>query len=103
MDLSLDDMVQIEIRDQGIGIPEESKQHIFERFYRAKNALHIQGTGIGLNIVKRHLHHLKGTIEIESMENMGTEVILRLPILSKETILVNRQKEENSLINRITR
>ena len=101
--ISLDDMVQIEIRDQGIGIPEESKQHIFERFYRAKNALHIQGTGIGLNIVKRHLHHLKGTVEIESMENMGTEVILRLPILSKETILVNRQKEEKSLINRITR
>ncbi len=82
--VEVDDMVRIDIRDEGIGIPEEAKKHIFNQFYRAKNVLHIQGTGIGLNIVRRHLRRMKGSIEIKSRENEGTEVSICMPILSEE-------------------
>lgn len=84
VEVEVDDMVRVDIRDEGIGIPEEAKKHIFNQFYRAKNVLHIQGTGIGLNIVRRHLRRMKGTIEINSEENKGTEVSICLPILSEE-------------------
>ena len=79
--IHINDTVHIEIRDEGIGIPEEAMSHIFDRFYRAKNVLHIQGTGIGLNIVRRHLHRMKGSIEISSKENEGTTVFLNLPVM----------------------
>ncbi len=79
--IRINDTVHIEIRDEGIGIPEEAMSHIFDRFYRAKNVLHIQGTGIGLNIVRRHLHRMKGSIEISSKENEGTTVFLNLPVM----------------------
>lgn len=79
--IRINDTLQIEIRDEGIGIPEEAKEHIFDRFYRAKNVLHIQGTGIGLNIVRRHLLSMKGSIEVRSKENEGTTVFLSLPVM----------------------
>ena len=79
--IRINDTVHIEIQDEGIGIPEEAMAHIFDRFYRAKNVLHIQGTGIGLNIVRRHLHRMKGSIEISSKENEGTTVFLNLPVM----------------------
>ena len=79
--IRIKDTVNIEIRDEGIGIPEEAKEHIFDRFYRAKNVLHIQGTGIGLNIVRRHLQSMKGSIEVRSEENKGTTVYLSLPVM----------------------
>lgn len=83
VNIKMDDKVRIEIRDEGIGIPEEAKKHIFERFFRARNVLHIQGTGIGLNIVRRHLHRMKGTIDIQSEENVGTTVSLTIPIFKE--------------------
>jgi PAS domain S-box-containing protein len=82
--IAINDSVLIEIRDEGIGIPDEAMEHIFDRFYRARNVLHIQGTGIGLNIVRRHLERMKGSIEISSKENEGTTVFLSLPVLSQE-------------------
>ncbi|UCE94247.1 MAG: PAS domain S-box protein [Flavobacteriaceae bacterium] len=72
--------MNIVIKDDGIGIPNEAKEHIFDRFYRAKNALPIQGTGIGLNIVKRHLQKINGSIHVESEETKGTEVTISLPL-----------------------
>ncbi len=57
---------------------------MFERFYRAKNALPIQGTGIGLNIVKRHIEKLNGSILIESEENKGTRVVLKIPLINNK-------------------
>ncbi|MFT5167014.1 MAG: signal transduction histidine kinase, partial [Saprospiraceae bacterium] len=45
----------VEIRDKGIGIPEEDQEHLFSRFFRATNATTIQGTDLGLTIVKRYL------------------------------------------------
>ena len=74
------------VEDHGIGIPTEAQNYIFERFYRAKNALHIQGTGLGLNIVKRHLEKLHGSVLLESTENVGTKVILKVPIINRKEL-----------------
>lgn len=66
--------------DQGIGIPQKDKVHIFERYFRAENALLNQGTGIGLNIIKVHLENLGGNITFESEENKGSTFSVKLPI-----------------------
>lgn len=74
-----DDFVKIAISDKGIGIPEEEQKNIFKRFFRASNASHFQGTGIGLNIVKANVEGLGGTIHFISKENRGSTFIIRLP------------------------
>lgn len=56
----------ITVTDQGVGIPPEDQQHLFERFFRGSNVMTIQGTGLGLNIVRRYLDLLGGTIEFTS-------------------------------------
>ena len=69
--------------DQGMGIPEKDQKHIFERYFRAENALLNQGTGIGLNIAKVHLENLGGNISFTSKENSGTKFIVELPIVKE--------------------
>jgi signal transduction histidine kinase len=69
----------IEIKDEGMGIPDEDKKHLFERFFRAGNVLNIQGTGLGLHIVKRYLDLLEGTILFESIYGQGTTFIIEIP------------------------
>ncbi|MFT3884687.1 MAG: PAS domain-containing sensor histidine kinase [Flavobacteriales bacterium] len=56
----------IVVKDEGIGIPEEDQQHLFQRFFRGGNATTIQGTGLGLNIVTRYLDLMSGTIRFTS-------------------------------------
>ena len=68
------------VTDKGIGIPIKDQKHIFERYFRAENALLNQGTGIGLNIVKVHLENLGGNISFSSEEDSGTKFIVELPI-----------------------
>lgn len=72
--------LKIEICDRGIGIPDEEKQHMFERFFRAKNAVNIGGTGLGLNIVKKYIELLEGKIEFESKAGEGTTFTLFIPL-----------------------
>lgn len=67
------------ITDKGIGIPEVDQKQIFNRYFRAENALLTQGTGIGLNIVKSHLNNLGGSISFESQENKGSTFTIQLP------------------------
>ena len=67
------------ISDEGMGVPEKDQKNIFNRYFRAENALLIQGTGIGLNIVKTHLENLGGKIEFESEENKGTTFTVTIP------------------------
>jgi len=69
------------VEDQGIGIPQKDQKHIFERYFRAENAVLNQGTGIGLNIARTHLENLGGSIEFTSIENEGTKFVVKLPIL----------------------
>jgi PAS domain S-box-containing protein len=66
------------IKDNGIGIPKADQKNIFNRYFRAENALLTQGTGIGLNIVKSHLQNLGGTITFESKENIGSAFTMKI-------------------------
>ncbi len=72
------DHTLIAIKDEGIGIPEEEQEHLFSSFFRARNASNIQGTGLGLNIVKRYLDLLGGSIHLESQLHKGTTVTIRI-------------------------
>lgn len=69
----------IRITDYGIGIPEEEQQHLFTRFFRAYNVENIQGTGLGLNIVKRYVDMMNGDISFESKPGKGTSFRVTLP------------------------
>lgn len=72
------------IKDNGIGIPEIDQKSIFNRYFRAENALLTQGTGIGLNIVKSHLENLGGTINFVSEENRGSTFTIKLQNKAKQ-------------------
>ncbi|MFD2697641.1 ATP-binding protein [Mesonia sediminis] len=69
----------IAIIDEGIGIPKEEQKFIFDRYFRAENALIAEGTGIGLNIIKNHLENLQGDISFKSIENKGSTFTLKIP------------------------
>ena len=71
--------VKISVTDNGIGISEEDQKHLFERFFRGKNATHIQGTGLGLNIVLKYAELMKGKLDFDSIENKGTTFTLIIP------------------------
>lgn len=58
--------LMITVVDQGMGIPAEDQKHLFDRFFRGSNVMTIQGTGLGLNIVKRYLDLMGGTIRFTS-------------------------------------
>lgn len=75
----LNSSIKILVKDSGIGIPKEDQQHLFGRFFRGNNATHIQGTGLGLNIVARYVDLMNGTINYESKENIGTTFIIIIP------------------------
>jgi signal transduction histidine kinase len=70
--------ILIEIKDQGIGIPEADQSHIFSKFFRARNTGKMPGTGLGLNIVKRYVELLGGEISMQSEENVGSCFRVRL-------------------------
>lgn len=72
----------ISVADTGIGIPERHRERIFERFYRVdkSRSKQIGGTGLGLSIVKHSVQLLGGRIDLESAENVGTTITVRLPI-----------------------
>jgi hypothetical protein len=71
------------IKDQGIGIPKNDQKFVYNRYFRAENVLNIQGTGIGLNIVKEHLKNLGGSINFISTENKGSVFYVELPIIKE--------------------
>lgn len=71
--------VSLEVQDEGIGIPEEEKDKLFERFFRAKNVQNIQGTGLGLNIVKQYVDLMDGSISFKSKTNEGTTFLVKWP------------------------
>lgn len=74
-----DQYMEIRVRDEGIGIPEDEQAHMFERFFRANNVTNIQGTGLGLHIVKRYVDLLDGTISFTSEQGHGTEFRISIP------------------------
>ncbi|MCX7779081.1 MAG: HAMP domain-containing histidine kinase [Patescibacteria group bacterium] len=76
-----DTEIIISIKDEGIGIPKDKQKDIFQKFFRAPNALRYQpdGTGLGLYIVKKLIDDLKGKIWFESEENKGSTFYFTLP------------------------
>ncbi len=76
------DTLKIKVTDQGIGIPENEQHQIFKRFYRGQNANNVEGTGLGLNIAKKYIRLLKGTIEFTSQLNKGTTFIAIIPVMN---------------------
>lgn len=71
--------ITIIVKDNGIGIAKEDQQYLFERFFRAKNATNIQGTGLGLTIIVKYLEALNGRIDFESELNEGTKFTITIP------------------------
>lgn len=75
-----DNTIFISVKDHGIGIPEDEQQNVFLRFFRAQNVMTTQGTGLGLNIVKRYIELLDGTIAFTSSAGEGTTFVVTLPL-----------------------
>nr|WP_067291735.1 ATP-binding protein [Marinobacterium profundum] len=79
-------MLQVKVRDQGIGMSEVDLKHIFTRFYRADKSGSIPGTGLGMSIAWEiiALHH--GSIEVQSEPGKGTMVTVKLPCVSEPAL-----------------
>lgn len=75
--------IAIEVKDEGMGMSADDKRHLFERFFRGKNAANIQGTGLGLNIVKKYLDLMGGEIEYESELGKGSMFRVKFEINEK--------------------
>jgi len=75
------DLSTLSVKDNGIGIPPDKKDRVFERFYRVdkSHSKAIGGTGLGLSIVKHAAAYHKAKLEIESAEGVGTEILVRFP------------------------
>ncbi len=73
-----DQLVTIQVRDYGIGISKEDQTHLFERFFRAHNAMNIQGTGLGLNIVQKYVELMGGKITFQSELGEGSTFIVEI-------------------------
>ena len=80
----IEDAIQIEIIDFGIGIPEEEQSKLFNTFFRASNTNGYQGTGLGLYIVKTFTEKNSGTIKLESTLGKGTQVTFQFPIANQD-------------------
>lgn len=74
--------IYLEIEDKGIGIPEEEQKNMFSKFFRAKNSLNIQGTGLGLHIIKYYIELMNGSITFSSKEGEGTTFFIEIPCKS---------------------
>ena len=79
--------LHLEVRDEGIGIAAADQKYLFTRFYRATNADHIQGTGLGLNIVKRYVELLGGEISCSSTINKGSVFRFHIPLAAVDNDL----------------
>lgn len=75
--------LELSVTDQGIGISTEDQRHLFQRFFRGRNAGNIQGTGLGLHIVGKYLELMKGKISLKSVMNEGTSFSVHLPLNGK--------------------
>ncbi len=79
-----DGFVRIEVSDTGLGMSEEDRSHLFERFFRSQTALErqIQGTGLGLYISRAIVEAHGGRIGVTSVEGEGTTFLVELPVLA---------------------
>ncbi|MGK9146347.1 two-component sensor histidine kinase [Plantibacter flavus] len=78
---SVDDVVEVAVTDQGVGIAEEDRDRVFERFFRVDQARsrHTGGTGLGLSIVKHTVQNHGGEVKVWSQLGRGSTFTIRLP------------------------
>jgi two-component system sensor histidine kinase SenX3 len=95
-------LAEIDVVDQGIGIPSAEQERIFERFYRVDPARSRMtgGTGLGLSIVKHIARNHGGDVRVVSQEGVGSTFTLRLPLLSPTSDSVRRQVEPATVVRR---
>lgn len=74
------DEATISVADSGLGISKEDQEHLFSSFFRGKNAVNIQGTGLGLHIVKRYTDLLGGEVYVKSDLDKGTTITVSIPV-----------------------
>jgi PAS domain S-box-containing protein len=74
----VDSQIHLSVKDFGIGISMQDQQHLFERFFRASNTGNIQGTGLGLHIMKHYVDILHGSIDVESEPGKGSKFTVTL-------------------------
>lgn len=79
------DTLEVEVKDNGIGIPDSDQNNLFEPFFRAHNTGDIPGTGLGLNIVKRYVGLMGGTVYCKSRLNSGTVFTLSFDLMAHNT------------------
>ncbi|MBN8047105.1 PAS domain-containing protein [Paraclostridium bifermentans] len=77
--ISCKDSIEISVKDSGIGIPEDKIDKIFERFEQVKNNSKIEGSGIGLNLVKSLVEMNNGSIKVKSDLGKGSKFTIVLP------------------------
>ncbi|NEM97570.1 hybrid sensor histidine kinase/response regulator [Pontibacter burrus] len=80
IDTAVNSTINLSVKDEGIGIPDADKVHLFTPFFRAQNVTNIQGTGLGLNIVNRYVDIMDGSLTYESELNEGTTFRITFPI-----------------------
>lgn len=92
------------VKDNGYGIPKDKQQHLFQRFYRAPETAQIQGTGLGLSLVKAIIERAEGEVWFESEPDMGSTFGFWLPVaderlVRKERKIQTQTKEMDPLPN----
>lgn len=75
--------LEIKVKDTGIGMSNKDRARLFEKFYRvsSEKTKNITGTGLGLWITRQIVEMMNGRIEVESIENVGTQVVIQFPII----------------------
>lgn len=71
-----ENVVELKVKDSGMGMSNDDQKHLFERFFRGANVSNIQGTGLGLHIVGKYIELMNGNIRITSELEKGTEIII---------------------------
>lgn len=82
--------VRIKVTDNGVGINEDDIERIFDLFYQVPQSEGKQGTGIGLAYTKQLVERMKGTIEVKSQANKGSEFTVTLPIRTNEKVNIEK-------------
>lgn len=84
----------INVSDNGVGIPQDELNQVFERFFRATTSQGVSGSGVGLSLVKELVHLHKGFVRVESTIGKGTIFEIRLPLI--EEVKANEQDDTDN-------
>ena len=74
------DEISVTVEDDGIGMSEETMNHVFEQFYRGDTENRYEGSGLGLSLVQKIVHLHGGSVLVESVEGSGSIFMVTLPL-----------------------